>query len=77
MSNPYQDVIDWLRSPAGENWSEERMVAARRGARVSTAVTYGDPSVLLWKGILSVKTDDDPRTTAVFHHARSQQRFLR
>ena len=23
MANPYQDVIDWLESPAGEQWSYE------------------------------------------------------
>lgn len=26
--NPYQDVINWLRSPEGEKWSEERMRTA-------------------------------------------------
>lgn len=26
--NPYQDVIDWLRSPEGEKWSEQRMRTA-------------------------------------------------
>jgi hypothetical protein len=25
VTNPYQAVIDWLRSPEGEAWSEGRM----------------------------------------------------
>lgn len=69
MSNPYQDVIDWLRSPAGENWSEQRMTDARGGAAVTTLTSYGYTVPFLWKGIMSVKTDDDPRTTAVYRHA--------
>ena len=26
ITNPFQEIIDWLRSPEGEAWSEERML---------------------------------------------------
>lgn len=34
--NPYQDVIDWLRSPEGSRWSEMRM----KNAIVQANVTF-------------------------------------
>lgn len=66
MCNPYQDVIDWLRSPDGELWSEQRMTLARD--RGFTLTDYGVGGPLVWKGIMSFKADDNPLATALFLH---------
>jgi hypothetical protein len=58
--NPYQDVIDWLRSREGESWSETRIACARRsnGNYGHTLVQYGAHSGEIWMGgVLSVKDD--------------------
>lgn len=49
--NPYQEVIDWLRSDEGSSWSEHRMQEAR---------VYADYSLVgpgAWH--LNQRTDDD------------------
>ena len=59
ISNPYQNVIDWLHTPEGEQWSEDR-IAARRDADGGPTLGpnhYGDASCFLWKGIMSLKSD--------------------
>jgi hypothetical protein len=61
MANPYQSVIDWLHTPAGEKWSENRIAVARHGPEGETGLgpnNYGDGTTYLWKGIMSLKTDD-------------------
>lgn len=74
IANPYQEVIDWLRSPAGEKWSENRIAVAKArqctSASQLTLTSYGDKELLCWKGILSVKRDNDPRHSAIFVHRR-------
>lgn len=65
--NPYQDVIDWLRSPEGSKWSEQRMVhAGYESAALDGSINWrlNTPSgVTLWEvplylgGVLSVKED--------------------
>ena len=60
--NPYQAVIDWLRSPAGENWSEMRMTRARNnGSMEDLSATLNDYGLktgpLYLGGVLSVKED--------------------
>lgn len=70
--NPYQDVIDWLRSPQGETWSEARLLTARVLSGTGLTLTsYGSPDEYIWKGILSLKTDTDHRHTAMFVHSHS------
>ena len=62
-ANPYQDVIDWLRSPEGENWSEQRMRKARTlttrigpSRELATLTAYGvRGGPLFLGGVLSVK----------------------
>lgn len=73
VANPYQDVIDWLRTPEGERWSEERMRVARvmHSSGQLTLTAYGDKELLIWKGILSVKSDEDFRHTATFRHTHT------
>ena len=68
--NPYQDVIDWLRSPEGERWSETRMHdAACTGAADSFLLAPSGwhlnrrdgsttDSPLYLGGVLSVKEDE-------------------
>lgn len=64
--NPYQDVIDWLRSPEGQRWSEDRIERARRmygdgllfpdDGLSATLVSYGGRnSEIYLGGVLSVK----------------------
>jgi hypothetical protein len=72
MSNPYQEVIDWLRSPAGEKWSENRMAdaKAKHSSGQLTLTSYGDKDLLCWKGIFSLKRDIDPTHSATFQCRR-------
>lgn len=56
------EVIDWLRSPAGEHWSETRIMAARItafGDVYPSCVqhSYTEFSPLRMAGMFSVKTD--------------------
>jgi hypothetical protein len=76
VSNPYQEVIDWLRSPEGERWSESRMQVARvtSGSAISNLNSYGCHEILMWKGIFSIKRDDDPRAAAFFHRSGQHRR---
>lgn len=67
--NPYQEVIDWLRSDEGSKWSEMRMREARKFAAYSlvgpggwnlTQITgdcVGTPLYL--GGVLSVKEQEE------------------
>ena len=67
--NPYQDVIDWLRSPEGSSWSEQRMRKAvmkafdldGSGSMWNLNRMTGDTmdSPLYLGGVLSVKEDDE------------------
>lgn len=59
--NPYQEIIDWLRSPAGERWSESRLRRARRASQSSTPTAYtlgwsGTGPVAL-PGVFNIKED--------------------
>ena len=58
-ANPYQDVINWLRSPEGEQWSESRIWAARleSGNAGHTCTRYGMISVMWMGGMFSLKDD--------------------
>jgi hypothetical protein len=54
--NPYQGIIDWLRSAEGCRWSEKRLARAR-GKNVGV-VTYDylNSSSPLWvSGMFSIK----------------------
>jgi hypothetical protein len=64
-ANPYQDVIDWLRSPDGEFWSEQRLKTAARsnGTYGHTINRYGAQGYLWMGGVLCVK-DDYPEPPA-------------
>lgn len=65
--NPYQDVIDWLRSDQGSAWSETRMMqAAVYAARhlggamawhLNRSSQLGTTYPLYLAGVLSVKED--------------------
>lgn len=63
MKNPYQEVIDWLRSPEGSEWSEKRMRDARTFenrageiVQLHTLNNYGyRVGPLFLAGVLSVK----------------------
>ena len=57
--NPYQDVIDWLRSPEGETWSEARIrqAAVVNGNSGHTCTRYGTRGDLWMGGMFSVKED--------------------
>ena len=67
MANPYQDVIDWLKSPEGEQWSEQRLEKARYIGMLangqpsfnSTLVTYSARVVAHYgfglAGVFSIK----------------------
>ena len=71
-ANPYQEVIDWLKTPEGEQWSENRMAVAKAmySSGQLTLNAYGDGTLLNWKGLFSLKRDDDPRNRAEFIHLR-------
>lgn len=54
-----REVIDWLRSPEGERWSEARIAEARQyngnfGHTLNQYGTTGRPEIWLG-GVLSVK----------------------
>lgn len=69
--NPYQDVIDWLHTSEGESWSESRMQTARVCSGTGSTLTrYGNEREYNWRGILSLKTDDDHRHTSIFVHSQ-------
>jgi hypothetical protein len=71
ITNPYQNVIDWLRTPEGETWSEARLLAGRVLNETGLTLTaYGDKELFCWKGILSLKTDAEARHTAMFLHSQ-------
>jgi hypothetical protein len=72
VTNPYQDVIDWLRTSEGEAWSENRMALAKAiySSGQLTLNAYGDGTIVIWKGLFSIKRDDDPRHRAEFIHPR-------
>lgn len=57
--NPYQGVIDWLRSAEGCRWSEERL--ARASVNDNTLIDYSGatntPSPLWLAGVFSIKED--------------------
>lgn len=46
MTNPYQDVIDWLRSPEGERWSEERLMKGFHRAYRELGTGNGGPGLM-------------------------------
>ncbi len=64
-ANPYQDVIEWLRSEEGSKWSETRMQQARLvstssrfSCYYSTLNDYGfRPGAFYLGGVLSIKED--------------------
>jgi hypothetical protein len=65
-ANPFQTVIDWLRSDEGQQWSEDRMREARFGYRTdgrnyyeASIVSYSvaTTETVYLKGVLSVKED--------------------
>jgi hypothetical protein len=59
---PFQDVVDWLRSPEGEMWSEDRMAYARWNTPQDSVMgpnSYGDPRELMMRGMFSIKTDGE------------------
>lgn len=57
--NPYQEVIDWLQSPEGTSWSENRIWQAKITAGDTAAwvgtTSYGDRQVMWMGGVMSVK----------------------
>lgn len=56
--NPYQGVIDWLRSAEGCRWSEKRLARARGEGEGVGVVTYDylNSSSPLWLGgMFSIK----------------------
>ena len=57
MTNPYQPVIDWLRSPEGEAWSEQRLAHDYWQPSVSDyqRTTYNVSGPAYLRGIFSVK----------------------
>lgn len=58
--NPYQDIIDWLRSPDGERWSENRMSEGRRisdAGPVDYARAFAEGETPALIGVFSVKED--------------------
>lgn len=59
LTNPYQDIINWLRSPAGEHWSETRIAtAATDEGRPAPGMTrYANSSEWWLGGVFSVKED--------------------
>lgn len=56
--NPYQEVIDWLESPEGTAWSENRIRTARLASNFTGGVYYGTDDCPRVLGIFSLKTDD-------------------
>ncbi len=67
-TNPYREVIDWLRSVEGEAWSQDRLATAKRNNHEpphSGLTHYHDSTELAWRGILCVKRDDLPHGQAM------------
>ncbi len=62
--NPFHEIIEWLRSEEGEQWSEEQMKTARyrctldNGTEIyeATLVNYGwEYGPVYLAGVLSIK----------------------
>jgi hypothetical protein len=81
--NPYQDVIDWLRSPEGSGWSERRMQeaaynAALQPGALSWHLNRSDRLIgqypLYMAGVLSVKDDmtGEPSSVQLFEGSSSE-----
>lgn len=57
-ANPYQEVIDWLRSPEGEHWSELRLLSANwHAGKPMTLTSYGSSHVMIMGGMFCIKED--------------------
>lgn len=60
MRNPYQPVIDWLESPAGECWSNDRLARAHM-AQDGSCLDGFDPGTgeAFLVGMFSLKYDHE------------------
>lgn len=57
--NPYREIIEWLRSPDGESWSEQRMKEARFKYRINNQ-NYYDTSPVSYDTLVNYSDQDGP-----------------
>ena len=81
--NPYQDIIDWLESPDGESWSQdkhcgfEHTVFAQERVGCSTIAYQEHNLVLCEPGLFTAKPTNDTCTAhcEMYRHGDSTIKF--